>query len=646
MPFDGSFFHQTKPRRKIVGRDRSYKPLLASLPAEECALRYLPTGAYRNALNRAIQRDPLAGRRFMATLRDTLQPKHISIELALQILSHESRGHHAVEEAIASKADLLAEGYADEWKHLVQVQHQELKKDGFLKHSDRAEIIAETCPRPLEAEPSTWRRRLRRDHRYTLAHVSLLLRLVHNGRHGKPILADASNELDKSARDRMLAWAEHHELVNVDTGKTLDLRSIVKSTEAARRGELISRTKSYQIEGDRRGWIGYLTAETAPPEHHSAPKTGRIDSGWSGITPAETKKFLQKKAHRASAIIHKSMGKIARDQGDDSTRLSPRFGIRAWEPHSDGSTHAHEAGFVDPTFLSDLIRAKLRHFGCWPAFTLQLQRSAHITARAFKSLVEQLTREHCPHEIGRPQAMRTLRIIDRVQRLNDDGSPKLNREGEPVRAASWSTYVLKYLVSFDAEDGEGTQPDQVDEFGDEVIHASYGTWARTWEIRRYSTFGVARNLTKAKLVLRQPEPDDNDGSPAAQAWRASRTGDYWQALSILGHFDTLTPSTEPAPASSPVIGIYEDRISAHGHPYRTLTAVSVDGQVYHKPRCWTIGRKRSETADPDAVASGPDCPRGRGNADSDTASEADNESFNTPPWAASPPSAPFPASPP
>lgn len=613
MPFDGSFYQQTKPRRKVVGKDRSYKPLLASLPAEECALHYLPAGAYKLALHRAIRRDPLAGRRFMQTLRDTLQPRHISLDLALQILSHESRGHHAVEEAIASKADLLAEGYADEWKRLVEVQHQELKKDGYLKHSDRAEIIAETCPRPLEAEPSTWRRRLRRDHRYTLAHVSLLLRLVHNGRHGKPILADASTELDQAARNRILAWAEHHELVHVDTETTIDLRSIVESTEAARRGELVSRTKSYQTEGDRRGWVGYLTAETAPPEHHSAPKTGRIDSGWTGITPAETKRFLQKKAHRASAIIHKSMGKLAREQGDDTTRLSPRFGIRAWEPHSDGSTHAHEAGFVDPKFLSDLIRAKVRHFGHWPAFTLQLQRPSHITAQAFRSLVEQLIRDHCPHEIGSPQSMRTLRIIDRVQRLNEDGSPKLNREGNPVRAASWSTYVLKYLVSFDTDDGEGTQSGQVDEFGDEVVHASYGAWARTWEIRRYSTFGVTRNLGRIKVILRQPEPDEGDHSPAAQAWRASRDGDYWTALSVLGHFDSLTPCSEPAPASSPAIGLYEDRISAHGRPYRTLTAVSVDGQVYHKPKCWTIGRKRSKTAASDAVASRPDCPRGKSN---------------------------------
>jgi hypothetical protein len=614
LPFDGRLFQEAKLRRKIVGRDRSYKPLLASLPAEECALRYLPAGAYRLALHRAIQRDPLAGRRFMATLRDTLQPRHISIDLALQILSHETKGYHAVEEAIASKANLLAEGYADEWRHLVEVQHQELKKDGFLKRSDRAEIIAETCPRPLEAEPSTWRRRLRRDHKYTLAHVSLLLRLVHNGRHGKPILADASTQLDQAAQDRTLAWAEHHELIHAETQQTLDLRSVMESTQAARRGELVSRTKAYQIEGDRRGWIGYLTAETAPSDHHSAPKTGRIDSGWTGITPTQTKRFLQKKAHRASAIVHKAIGKKAREKGEETSRLSPRFGIRAWEPHSDGSTHAHEAGFVDPTFLSDLIRAKVRHFGHWPAFTLQLQRPSHITPQAFRSLVEQLTRDHCPHEVGHPQSMRTLRIIDRVQRLNEDGSPQLDREGAPVRAASWSTYVLKYLVSFDTDDGEGTQLGQVDEFGDEVIHASYGAWARTWEIRRYSTFGVIRNLSRIKVILRQPEPDGGDHSAAAQAWRASRAGDYWTALGRLGHFDSLTPSSEPAPASSPAIGLDEDRVSAHGRPYRTLTAVSVDGQVYHKPKCWTIGRKRSEMADPDAVADRPDCPRSKNKA--------------------------------
>jgi hypothetical protein len=212
--------------------------------------------------------------------------------------------------------------------------------------------------------------------------------------------------------------------------------------------------------------------------------------------------------------------------------------------------------------------------------------------------------------------MKTIRIIDRTERLNEDGSPRLDQEGNPIRAASWSTYVLKYLVDFDQKDGEGTQPGEIDAFGDEVAHASYGAWSRTWEIRRYSTFGVARNLTKAKLILRQPKPDDSDRRPAAQAWRASRAGDYWRALSILGHFEPLTDCPAPAPASHPVQGVYEDKTSTNGRPYRTLTAVVVAGETYYKTRSWDLAKKppkppeeEADSAEKSPVADRPDCPR-------------------------------------
>jgi hypothetical protein len=577
MPFDGSTYSQAKPQSK------TYLPILATIAARRDARGYLPE-SYNKRLTRAYPGDPDAGRRFMTTLEEAFPGRE---------------GQYFIQQVMRPLADLDMEQARDATKRLAK------------RLADEARGRDPVC---MEASELYHRKRLRKQFTRWVSHVGRLLRIVHS--HGKErVISEACTSIDRVNRRSMQDWASKRALIHQSTGETLPMGDLITSTEKGRRSFRYALLRAMEHEGDRRDWIGFLATLTLDSGYHAAPDkvTSRNIRAWEKHgcpMPVDGNKVLQHLWKLVRSKVHRRL----RKRGDKQNRL---FGVWVLEPHLDGTPHRHPAGFVAPDFLEIFVEALRSHFEQAPRFQLKMRRPSSISSRDFQAMIDDLTERFFPEDLEKAPKARTLQIIDRSD-------------------VNWSTYVFKYVAPHKSDEaGDDTDA------GDPHKPTKYERYCRIEGLRGFGVFGLAPVMRAMQIVNRQKEPDHCPAdSSMHRAWTAARDNRLWDALDIVGAWDTLPPlkgavATEKRPQ---LVKFYQTHMTWYGEQYRTLVGVAViDWQTTLTPDGHPFTPTAFKGSEWTLRTLAPSDPRLGEKGTSDIASDMDEEPFTPFPWAAAPP---------
>jgi Bacteriophage replication gene A protein (GPA) len=241
------------------------------------------------------------------------------------------------DDAIEAAATRAARFCMDCRTHAAAVAYAE-RQGATLPDGPR--VTARSIRRRLNSA-DWWRRHLRR--RLTRACEELFRRLGFVRRQASPYISGDALARVRAARIKGQQWLEEMLAVCQDTGESMRLAKIAARSLANptnRRGELMLRARGFQEVAQSMGHQCVMVTATAPSAFHPWLHSGERNERYNGTSPREAQKWLNTQWARARAALKK--------------RDVLYYGIRAAEPHHDGTPHWHMILYAAPAQLETL----------------------------------------------------------------------------------------------------------------------------------------------------------------------------------------------------------------------------------------------------------------------------------------------------
>ena len=340
---------------------------------------------------------------------------------------------------------------------------------GRLAHSAGRPVPGLTPHDRRQQDPVWWRRQLRRKAGLARQHLAAALGTV--GRDGSPYADDYSLTCRRDRDAAADAWADAHVWQPPGGGAAIPMAQLRAGSDTARLHRIGAMTAGLDEVAKREGLVPIMCTLTLPPEWHPAPAVGRRT--WTADRgPEATDQALRGRWTRFRARLAKS-------------GIRP-LGLRVWEPHKDGTPHAHALLYV----REDEIGTVDRHL-----------------------------QQVCPEPAPGRRVASTLVVIDRER-------------------SRGSTYVMKYLrktigtapAGDDAASGAGEDDHLA---GDHHDRTRATASERRW--RRFATLGVHGLQRVWQRVLTATEEEVAMAPGRVREARAALDGNRWaDALDAMG----------------------------------------------------------------------------------------------------------------
>ena len=332
--------------------------------------------------------------------------------------------------------------------------------------------------------------------------------------------------------------AEKIEAVNVDTGETLDMTTILKgsiSNPEVRRAEFMVRCRGFESYAKKQGHIAALYTLTAPSKYHAiasnkSTRKAFTNRNYIGVTPCDTQAYLN------------SLWKCIRSKFKrDSLKI---YGFRVCEPHHDGTPHWHLLLFMKPADEKSVTEIMRKY-----------------------ALIEN------GDEPGAEKHRFTVKMID---------SSKGSATG----------YIAKYISK--NTNGLNIEKDQESGLAGPDAADHVRAWASLWGIRQFQMFGGA-SVSVWRELRRISECPDGLLDKARQAADAS---DWEQYVMLQGGADV---GRDKQPIKCYTVKridpkTREQLINKYGEPVYKVEGVRVTGGESVRTRVdeWIIQRKPTQ----------------------------------------------------
>ena len=184
-----------------------------------------------------------------------------------------------------------------------------------------------------------WRRRLRTT--LTRQCEELFRRLGYVKRQASPYISGDALARVRQAQHKGRRWMRDMLAVAQDTGESIPLADIAAhslSNAALRRGELMLRARGFQETAEALGHRCVMVTATCPSAFHPwLRQSGDANPRYNNSSPREAQQWLNLHWARARAAL-KRRGVLY-------------YGIRACEPHHDGTPHWHAVLYMPPEYV-------------------------------------------------------------------------------------------------------------------------------------------------------------------------------------------------------------------------------------------------------------------------------------------------------
>lgn len=420
---------------------------------------------------------------------------------------------------------------------------------------------------PRDRDAGSIRRRLRGTVSRAAIHTAAVLELI-GGPKWMCLPAYIDNWGLRRDRDQQAANKKYlcdHVAVCISTNTKVPMTVIAASAASSRQALWYAVILGMREIARRDRLIPLFITMTLPSEWHLHPQFG--EPGDPKNSPSDGAREIGNRWHKVCAMF--------RERG---ARL---IGIRAAEPHSDGTVHLHCVLWLSPDHVKSMCECLGLHF---PATTKE----------------EEEARKDGNYKLG------PALVVKRWEARSID---------DPRGAADAASYALSYVLDAigrpDAviEEDETTDDDKILEEArsinkqrsdkDKSDKERSAAWARHARIRRISLVGLAPGTIGRWRALYRTMKDANNGGecvaePRARAiCHAMKRKQWGTVLRLLG---ALSDPSEPRLAS-----LREKREDRWGDQVVVTTAYyhPKTGEIsaYVRPRLWNI-----EKRDPDAPA--------------------------------------------
>jgi hypothetical protein len=197
--------------------------------------------------------------------------------------------------------------------------------------------------------PDWWRRRLRT--MLTRRAEELFRRLGEVRKQTSAYISGDALHRIRQAAFKSRLWLSEMAAVCEETGESLRLSDIAEHSLAnptLRRGELMLRARGFQEVAEVLGHRCLMVTATCPSAFHAWRSDGQPNPVYNGSTPREAQRWLSKQWARVRATLQR--------------RRVTYYGIRASEPHHDGTPHWHLVIYAP---ASELFRVRIIMRKAW-----------------------------------------------------------------------------------------------------------------------------------------------------------------------------------------------------------------------------------------------------------------------------------------
>jgi len=250
--------------------------------------------------------------------------------------------------AVATLVEVVLEGMSSRDVRLacggedaVQVQA------GVLVDFHRLNPKPNTPEARRQRERSHWVRRLRREQRQAVAHLSAILGLV--GGHGgqRRYASQIARDEHAAGMERCIAWARKHEMTN-GTGSKIPLEELLLAGPRKRFATLYTLTVALDDVMLARGMAAMMVTMTLPPEYHPSPAAAGTSKYDVRLSPDAAVTELSRRFKKVREKLHRHGIRI--------------FGYWVREPHKDGTPHLHALIYAKPEEMARIDGFVQRQF--------------------------------------------------------------------------------------------------------------------------------------------------------------------------------------------------------------------------------------------------------------------------------------------
>ena len=193
-----------------------------------------------------------------------------------------------------------------------------------------------------------WQRQLSKQSERESEHFAIKSGFVRRG--VSPYISKALLSHIEAKQKSSIESMEKMEAINVDTGETLDMQTVLKGSMAnpeVRRVELMVRCRGFEEYAEQEGHTAAFYTLTAPSKYHAtswskSAKKAFDNRKYSGVTPRDTQAYLVE-------LWARIRSKLKRDGLNV-------YGFRVCEPHHDGTPHWHLLLFMNPAHEKAVTR--------------------------------------------------------------------------------------------------------------------------------------------------------------------------------------------------------------------------------------------------------------------------------------------------
>lgn len=196
-------------------------------------------------------------------------------------------------------------------------------------------------------DPVWWRRQLRKVWTRQSEDALREIGIIRKGK--QPYASDAAVEHRAARTARTREWLESRAMVS-ESGEEIDLIELHRKSMAnptIRRGEFMCRIRGFEEFADSAGHVALFWTLTTPSRFHAQLHHGGINPNWQDdrARVRDAQAWLCGTWARARAKLHR-MGVVF-------------YGVRAAEPHHDGTPHWHALLWM-PAQHADTVRREIR----------------------------------------------------------------------------------------------------------------------------------------------------------------------------------------------------------------------------------------------------------------------------------------------
>lgn len=420
---------------------------------------------------------------------------------------------------------------------------------------------------PRDRDAGSIRRRLRGTVSRAAIYTAALLKLI-----GGPKWLCLPAYIDdwglRRDRDQQAAnknFLRDHVAVCSSTSTRVPMTVIAASAAASRQSLWYAIILGMREIAKRDGFVPLFITMTLPPEWHLNPQYG--EPGDPKNSPSDGAREIGNRWHRVCAMFRERGGRV--------------IGLRAAEPHGDGTVHLHCVLWLSPDHVTSFCECLGLHF---PATTKKEDRA---------------------RKKGNYQKGPALVVKQWEARSSDD----------PRGAADAASYALSYVLDAISRPDSVIEEDETTD-DDEILEEARAinkrrsdkskndkersaAWARHARIRRISLVGLAPGTIGRWRALYRAMKDANNGGecvtePRARAiCHAMKRKQWGTVLRLLG---ALSDPGEPRLAS-----LREKREDRWGDQVVVTTAYyhPKTGEIsaYVRPRPWHIEKRDPDVPD-------------------------------------------------